>query len=103
MAFGRHCENSKMCKTCVSLFGGLVLAQTIGFAWFLAYFFRLNAILSRARLPISPQGPVDAEPLPQKHGPRPARIMAKHEVARNAAADTEIGRASCREGVCQYV
>jgi hypothetical protein len=71
-----------MCKTCVSLFGGLVLAQTIGFAWFLAYFFRLNAILSAARLPISPQGPVDGglagtdsrpttdaeEPLPQKGG-----------------------------------
>src|SRR3546814_4532693 len=73
--------------SCVSLFGGLVLAQTIGFAWFLAYFFRLNAILSAARLPISPQGPVDAEPLPQKHGPRPARIVAKHMVARTAAAD----------------
>ena len=37
----------QMCKTCVSLFGGLVLAQTIGFTRFLAYFFRPNAILSR--------------------------------------------------------
>ncbi len=31
-----------------------------------------NRILSAARLPISPQGPVDAQPLPQKHHARPA-------------------------------
>jgi hypothetical protein len=36
MALDWHCENSKMCKTCVSLFWSLVLSQTIGFAWFLA-------------------------------------------------------------------
>ena len=55
MAFCRHCENSKMCKTCVSLFGGLVLAQTIGSKGFLAYFFRRNAILSLQRLPVPPR------------------------------------------------
>ena len=41
-----------MCKTCVSLFGGLVLAQTIGFTRFLAYFFRLNAIFSRSDIQV---------------------------------------------------
>src|SRR3546814_20909603 len=48
-----------------------------------------NRILSAARLPISPQVPVDAEPLPQKHGPRPARIVATHMVARTATAELE--------------
>src|SRR3546814_20103668 len=42
-----------------------------------------NRILSAERLPISQQGPVDAEPLPQKKG--------------------QIGRASCRESVGQDV
>ena len=55
-----------MCKTCVSLFGSLVLAQTIGITGFLAYFFRQNPILSRARLPIPPQG----------HGRQPERFTA---------------------------
>ena len=45
-----------MCKTCVSLFGSLVPAQTIGFMRFFACFLRQNAILSPARLPIPPLG-----------------------------------------------
>ena len=36
MALNGHSENSKVCKTCVSLFRSLDLTQTIGFAWFLA-------------------------------------------------------------------
>jgi hypothetical protein len=36
MGFKWHYEVPKLCKTCVSLFGNLVLAQTVGFTGFLA-------------------------------------------------------------------